>query len=45
MRLPGATDLIRNNQFPGRKGKRRGEEERRRDAHFGWPIYIDTDRF
>lgn len=26
MRLPGATDLIRNNPFPGRKGKRRGEE-------------------
>lgn len=55
MRLPGATYFIRNNRFRG--GERSGEEEARKrsggsgggggggDGHFGWPIYIDTDRF
>lgn len=49
MRLPGATYFIRNNQFRGGKGKRGGgvgwSGEGGGDVHFGWPIYIDTDRF
>lgn len=43
MRLPGATSFIRNNQFGG--GGRGAARRSGGDGHFGWPIYIDTDRF
>lgn len=50
MCLPGATYFIRNNQFRGRDGggRRSGGgsgSSGSGDVHFGWPIYIDTDRF